>query len=731
MSLSKVFYEHGDIDAARKLLFNFDKINIEFDDNDRFKSRKSQKSILSNLLFNLENKKPVIYQFANGKKSGRVYSKGGMQLLKRDLRNTICSKYYYDIDIKNAQPTCLLWWCNKISMNVPVLTEYCNNRESYYHLKQDIINILYGGSVPELESADETELLNVFKKETIKIHDMMLSRKEFQTIKNQIERKQKKQLQDKQRDYLNVGGSLCAEILQSFENKCLQSALGFFESKEIPITNFILMFDGFMIPVDLWNSGLLDELNEHIVKDTEIPAIFVKKDMTDIFKIPSDWVYDAKQLKKNEIKEWYAREKPEFEKTVCRIVQPLQYLIENTDNSIYLCNKQEFVERFSEINCQGEYFTKIWLDDPNKRKYTKIEFLPPPKIVPDTTYNLWSGFEIEKVSDPETSIGLDRFKKVVSIMSGNLIEMETFIMNMLAHMIQLPAKQLPISLVLCGLEGTGKNVFTNTVQKIIGPKYCFETADLENEMFCRFKYNVMNKLLLVINEADPNETFKYEQKIKHWIGDGKVQSFEGKGTKPIDLEIFFCMFLLTNNMITPVNITPTDRRYTTTETSNEYRCDTIFWGETVDIFSDLENLKGVFNYLKNFKITIKNWANERPITPIYQRIKTMCFEKTIKGLRLLILEEWNSCTDTTWISNESLYKLCNITKQDEQSFSTRLGQKNITGIIRKQTRNGRGWDINRIDVYNWMIQNKFIFENEVMVKTDDRSIAQFAVDPDS
>jgi len=713
MSLSKTFYELGDIEAIKKLLFNFDKIDV-FDENDTHKNKSSQKSILSAILYNLENKKTVTYSFSNGKKSGRVYSKGGCQFLKRELRNTICNKHYYDLDIKNAQPTCLLWWCDSLGMKVETLKEYCDNREKYYHLKQEIINILYGASLPDIECVEDLEFLARFKKETKLIHNMMESRKEYSKLVSQIKKKQEKEIENKTRDYLNVAGSLCAEVLQGFENKCLQAALRFCDSKGIPITNFILMFDGFMIPIPLFYETLIAELNEWVLKETEIPAVFVKKEMNDIFKIPDDWIYDEKELKNKNVTEWYQREKMEFEKTICRIEQPLQYLQENTDNSIYLCNKQELGERCEEINYQGNFFVKMWCMDGKKRKYRKIDFLPPPKIAEPDVYNLWSGFEIEKADNPDTDNGITLFKRVVSVIAADNMEMETFIFNILAHLIQKPAQQLPISLVTVGLEGTGKNVFGDIIKLLIGKKYCFETADLENEVFCRFKYNIMNKLLLIINEADPVETFKYEQKLKNWIGNKKTQSFEGKGTKPIELEIYLFILLISNNMITPVSVTPTDRRYVITETSVKYRCDEQFWGGVVETFNCPENVKGVFNYLKNFNITVKNWSNERPYTKIYQRVKTMCFDKVIKGLRTLILDEWNYTDNTIWITNESIYKLCGITKEDESSFSIRLGQRNIVGICKKQKNSGRGWDINRTETYEWLKQHKFIFSDESM-----------------
>lgn len=704
MSHSKLFFELGDLEITRKLLFNFDLIESSlFDENDKRKNKKSQKAVLTTFLYHLENKKPVSYSHANGKKSGRVYSKGGIQFLKRELRNAIMNNYI-DIDMKNAQPTCLLSWCENIGMNVDVLKEYCVNREKYYHLKQEIIEILYGGGLPDFENRfpDDLEFLLKFKKETQIIWNMMM---------NRIENKQKITNLKKKKD-TNIEGSLCAEILQELENKCLQSALGFLVEQGVPIENFVLMFDGFM--ANSFDLDLLVGLNEYVFKQTGIPAIYVKKEMTDIFVIPADWGYDPKELKQREINAWYLREKETFELLNCRIEQPLQYLYQNTDNSIYLFAKNELLEKYSEINYKGTYFSKLWMDDPKKKKFVKIDFLPPPKICPTNVYNLWSGFECEKNDDPESenTSGIDTFKKIIGIMSGNNLEMETFIANIIAHIIQRPAEQLPISLVLCGLEGTGKNVFADILQKLIGRKYCFETADLENEVFCRFKSNVMNKLLLLVNEADPNETFKYEQKLKNWIGNGKFQSFEGKGTKAIDLEIFFFILFITNNMFNPVNITPTDRRYVLTETSNDFRCNELFWGNVVHIFNKPENIKGIFNYFSKYIITVKSWSAERPMTKLYNNVKSVCFDKIIKGLRSLILFDWDSTENERWFDNNTLYKLFNITKTDENSFGSKLGTKNITGIKPQRTHSGRGWTIDKTETFEWLKSNKFIFNGE-------------------
>jgi hypothetical protein len=552
------------------------------------------------------------------------------------------------------------------------------------------------------------------------IHGLMMNHKNYQTKIKLIQRQKCKKY--------NVEGTLCSYILEQYESVILEKTLMFLETRGMSLKYIVMIFDGFMIPNQDFTPELLADINEYIFKtminDLYIPAIFLNKPMNpiDVTKLS----IDEKELKKQKITAWYNATKIELEKSLCRINQPLQYLITNeTVNSVYILAKPELMERFSERNCQGTYFIKQWLDDPTKIKYESIDFLPPPKVCPDNIYNLWTGFEIEKIDDPPDqqidhklpTIGSELLKKLVSIVSGNNLEMETYIMNILANLIQRPADPAPVSLVITGLEGTGKNVFSDLLKVLIGKKYSFETADLENEVFCRFKYNVMNKLLLIINEANENETFKYEQKLKHWIGNGKVVSIETKGNKPIDVPLYMFILLITNNMINPVPITATDRRYTITVCSEEYRMNETFFGQTVDTLNDLKNVKAMFNYLKTFKITVKNWGNERPITKLYRKIQSYCFEKLIKGLRNLVLVDWEDTTENIkWYSNESLEIEFNMTKHDNLGIKIRDKKSLGLNIEPKKQNQMRGWDINRTEVYDWLKSKGYIYTHEKIIK---------------
>lgn len=177
---------------------------------------------------------------------------------------------------------------------------------------------------------------------------------------------------------------MCSSILEQYESVILEKTLKFLEEKGVSLKYVVMIFDGFMLPTNDCSAQLILDINEYILKcsfiDLTIPATFLIKQMNpiDVSKLS----IDEKELKKEMRDSWYKTTKDELEMGLCRIDQPLQYLLTNTQNSVYILNKNELCERFSERNFYGDYFIKSWLDDPTKRKYDCIDFLPPPKVCP-------------------------------------------------------------------------------------------------------------------------------------------------------------------------------------------------------------------------------------------------------------------------------------------------------------------------------------------------------------
>ena len=66
-------------------------------------------------------------------REGRVFPVNalGCTSFRKHVRNWLMEKAYYDVDISNAHPNILRWWCAKNNVSCDKMNDYCINRESW------------------------------------------------------------------------------------------------------------------------------------------------------------------------------------------------------------------------------------------------------------------------------------------------------------------------------------------------------------------------------------------------------------------------------------------------------------------------------------------------------------------------------------------------------------------------------------------------------------------------
>jgi len=119
----------------------------------------------------------VTYKQRNG--VGRRFASKGLSLqsLCRQMRHTI-ARDYVDIDMVNAHPTLLLFVCEQLKIQCPMLRKYCQNREKFFGQnnltkeegKDLMIQMLYGGSKAYKQIEDPSPDLEMFKDEMKETH---------------------------------------------------------------------------------------------------------------------------------------------------------------------------------------------------------------------------------------------------------------------------------------------------------------------------------------------------------------------------------------------------------------------------------------------------------------------------------------------------------------------------------------------------------------------------------
>lgn len=202
----------------------------------------------------------VKYDYKKIKYIGRLYSTldVSMQVMPREIRQTLTRKHYDDIDISNAHPSLLKGICDKLKFRCPLLKYYVNHRDivfknfkNNYGMERDeikdlILIMLYGGKIPPKLSNTWIirlkEEFDILKKILIKYFP-----------KTYLMVKKEKKYHEKE----NLISSFLFLILSTVENYILMAIIHFYKSHNIIKREAVLIFDGALIPKHKNNKKLL------------------------------------------------------------------------------------------------------------------------------------------------------------------------------------------------------------------------------------------------------------------------------------------------------------------------------------------------------------------------------------------------------------------------------------------------------------------------------------------
>jgi len=387
------------------------------------------------------------------------------------------------------------------------------------------------------------------------------------------------------------------------------------------------------------NDGLkLGTLFKWVQKDNPDEYKNIIKDISFTFKTSAT----IDEVKMSKIVHDYEVVKDIFEKTVFKVDNPCGYCVEENDGTLTLLSANNFKERFRDVTTRikiekkrGDVefkhvkFINVWLDDGAKRKYTKIDFIPPPLVCEHDCYNLWKGFTIDNIA-AESSGNIDPFIRHAKIIVGHKDHDFNYLMWFLAQMIQEPGSLIGIALVFISKEGAGKNRFWDLITDMIGSIYAFETANPEKDLFGRFSNGRKNKLLINIDETKSKDTFANADFLKNIIT-SPVFNYEAKNVDPVVMKNFARFIFTTNNTIC-LKITDETRRYVVFECSNEMVGNSEYFNEFSAYMKNVQNQKAIIEYLRKVDYSKVNWIKDRPMSDAYNAMRSYCSDPVHKFL---------------------------------------------------------------------------------------------------
>ena len=265
---------------------------------------------------------------------GRVSSQSSLGNLRREIRGTLTTGTYIDIDIVNAHPNMINQLLDNFELSNTSYDNYCNNREktlkkiSAHHkvnrdaAKQLFHQVGYGGSYDKWISknnatGDKIKFVLDFKKEAISLANKFI-------VSNP--KLYKKYVKKSTKDY-NLELGFLANCLQNHERIILEHMKSFFTNSKFKIKNCILCHDGIMLMIDSISQSVLKKLSGYVNEKTGFNLEYIDKPMSNYLdQITQERIDPSKlneidldymdQLKTYDIKKEY------FEHFVCKCIFP-------------------------------------------------------------------------------------------------------------------------------------------------------------------------------------------------------------------------------------------------------------------------------------------------------------------------------------------------------------------------------------------------------------------------
>jgi hypothetical protein len=587
-------------------------------------------------------------------KLGRLYPEDGLgiQSFSRIMRNPLMEKNYWDLDIENAHYRIAEQWADAHGLKHDKISEYCDNRDdiltmtstSRIKAKTEFLKLLYGGNIKLYDETfveqegDISVEGNLFLVEMKKEVDCLMT-----AVWNANPHLHKFKGGGKGSVPINKKpnpkASLMSLVFQTREREILMRIDWVLRMAGRPFC--VLIHDGGYIEklpnetqamFDDWLEGEYDCLCDV----PECINLVVKR-------IAHDWKPSVASLSS------YERIKTEFEKTHAIIGGNL--LCIHADGMRETIKLKRDDPRFSHLNWTTEnadgkpvkkYFMAEWLDDDKVIRYDRQDFIPDRSKCPDKVFNLFDGFEAEKIEHPEMTD--EEIEEAVKPIRRHLNLLTTknadWMLDWLANIIQDPMNRSQVAplirdegnlLVLGG--GTGKTTFFDWVMNhIVGEKYCHSIAN-NAEMYESFNGLMEGKLFVVVEEANGDANFKNNDTLKAKLTAKKTR-VNKKGIEAYEVQDFSRWCFFSNNR-NPIAINSHSRRFAVMDTNPAKRGDDIYFTEFFAHIAKKETKVAFFRYLKARQAIPKSpvdWFKSIPNTSALREVMTMNSPPIIKWM---------------------------------------------------------------------------------------------------
>ncbi len=533
---------------------------------------------------------------------GRYYGqKGSLEQLEKDIRGTLCSEEYLDIDVVNCHPTIIPQMAKKwFNLDMPNMLYYVENRQQFFdHMEEKmgynedicksfVLRILYGGAVKEKITLPDDCDIDVpkefveMKKEMYQFTSKLIKVPAHQELLEYLQRLRKP----------NISGSFTSFVVQTEERKILESMVHWLDSEGHRVD--VLAYDGAQVRKD---------------KPVTADTLFALQNV-----IKADTGYDIKlkikpfetiHFDEDEEGTSYESMKEQWE-TNHFYFRPSNTICEITHNGICHFGIEHASEAFNGWKCLDRDrkvvpFLKEWRNDAKRRVINAMVAKMPADCEADEL-SIFRGWAFEQYADaPYNQTAVDTFCDLVRSCAGDTDELYQYLLKSFARIVQQPLVKSNTCIILSSRrQGSGKDTLMLWMTKVLGN----HTAHYSSEEAFWSQYDTTKEgaIFVHLEEASPGENQRRSDALKARITEDRT-TINPKGIKSYTVPNISNTYMTTNNPV-PVKLEATDRRFLILNPSDRcYEKGSSYWDEIYKNFITASWLHSVGEFLMKYDIT--------------------------------------------------------------------------------------------------------------------------------
>jgi len=248
---------------------------------------------------------------------------------------------------------------------------------------------------------------------------------------------------------------------------------------------------------------------------------------------------------------------------------------------------------------------KFWFNNPDRRQYKGLTFMPGESSPYQGNYNLWGGFSVDPIpSNSENPDNIEAFSWFYDHIHQNIANGDNYtaayVIGWMADLVQYPSKRLGVSLVLrSDAQGTGKGLFAKIFGHLFGKHYLHITNP--RHLTGNFNAHLIDCVLLFADEA-------------FWAGDksseGALKTLITEEFRAVDIkgkDVFqarnFTRLLIASNKSWVVPSELHDRRFVILDVNPQRARNTKYFGKMIKQMES-GGYEALLWFLMNLKIEI-------------------------------------------------------------------------------------------------------------------------------